>query len=118
MIGGGFSDDAFRERVTYMVDRVAGSNPDRPVACITLYPHFRDFDSEAEAADKSARFRDILRAVVSESNHPNVTLIEGPEILADPGGLTVDLIHPGDLGMIQMGECLARRLAKILENRS
>ena len=118
VIGGGFSDDAFRERVTYMVDRVSGSNPDRPVACITLYPHFRDFGGEAEAADKSARFRDILRAVVSESNHPNVTMIEGPEILADPGGLTVDLIHPGDLGMIQMGECLARRLAKILENRS
>ncbi len=118
MISGGFSDEAFRERVTYMVDRVAGSNLDRPVVCITLYPHFRDFGGEAEATAKSARFRDILRAVVSESNHPNVKLIEGPEILADLGGLTVDLLHPGDLGMIQMGERLAHRLATLLVNRS
>ena len=47
--------------------------------------------------------------------YPNVTLIEGPDLLADIGGLTTDLIHPGDLGMIQMGENLAKRLGAMVE---
>ena len=114
MIGGGFSDDEFRERVAYMIDRVAGSDPSRPVACITIYPHFRDFADEPEAADRSERFRGILREAVAGLKHSNVTLIEGPELLTDPAGLTVDLIHPGDLGMIQMGENLAKRLSALL----
>tara|TARA_Y100000588_G_scaffold309722_1_gene334882 strand:- start:4722 stop:4859 length:138 start_codon:yes stop_codon:yes gene_type:complete len=43
-------------------------------------------------------------------------LIEGPDLLADIGGLTTDLIHPGDLGMIQMRQELAKRLEKLLES--
>jgi hypothetical protein len=43
-----------------------------------------------------------------------VHLVEGPEILRDPGGLTVDLIHPADNGMIQMGENLAQVIAELL----
>ena len=117
MIGGGFSVEAFRERVDYMVHTVAGSNPRRPVACITLYPHFRDFcaDQPKEMVEKSAAFRQVLREVVAACPHPNVRLIEGPELLADIGGLTVDLIHPGDCGMIQMGERLAGRLNEFLK---
>jgi len=30
------------------------------------------------------------------------------------GGLTVDLIHPGDHGMIEMGENIARQLKTLL----
>lgn len=114
MIGGGFSDDEFRERVTYMVDRVAGAHPEKPVACITLFPHFRDFADTPEAADHSERFRQILRESVAGLKRENVRLLEGPELLQDVGGLTVDLIHPGDLGMIQMGEKLAERLREML----
>ena len=36
-------------------------------------------------------------------------LLEGPEILTDVTGLTSDLIHPADEGMIQMGRGLAER---------
>ena len=61
MIGGGFSDDEFRSRIRYMIEQVAGKHPDRPVACITLYPHFRDFGGDPEAANHSDRFRQILR---------------------------------------------------------
>jgi len=40
----GFSPDSFYDRVSYMVNAVSGSDISRPVACITLYPHFRDFE--------------------------------------------------------------------------
>jgi len=117
MIGAGFSDAEFRDRTSYFVNTVAGANPKRPFACITIYPHFRDFAAEDPAwVDHSERFREIYREVVQACPHPKVVLIEGPDLLADIGGLTTDLIHPGDLGMIQMGQELAKRLEKLLES--
>lgn len=38
----------------------------------------------------------------------------GPEILTDIEGLTADLIHPGDHGMIAMGQALAARLEPLI----
>lgn len=45
---------------------------------------------------------------------PNTHLVEGPEILRGYGGLTCDLIHPADGGMIEMGENLARVLQPLV----
>jgi len=112
MIGGGFSLDEFYERVSYMVNTVAGSNTGRPVACITIYPHFRDMNAAAAAAGKGTpdEYRQKLRDALAACPHPNAHLIEGPHILTDIAGLTPDLIHPADNGMIEMGERLAQRL--------
>lgn len=41
-------------------------------------------------------------------------LIEGPDVLTDIGGLTTDLIHPADNGMINMGGNLASRLEALV----
>ena len=118
MIGAGFSLDAFYERVSYMVDTVAGADTRRPVACITIYPHCRDFDPRfTSPQDKGTaeEYRQRLRDAVRACPHPNVHLLEGSEILSDITGLTGDLVHPGDLGMIQMGENLAVRLKPLVE---
>lgn len=115
MIGAGFSLEDFGARVRYLVNTVAGADPSRPVLCVTIYPHGRDFFGK-NAPDKGTpeEYRQALRDVVAACPHPKVYLVEGPEVLADVGGLTTDLIHPGDFGMIQMGETLAARLAAVL----
>lgn len=113
----GFTPAEFRDRVSYMVNTVAGSNVNRPVACLTLYRYFGDReihpDSHGEPG-KADVFREILRDVVARCPHPNVYLFEGREMLADYGGLMSDLIHPSDDGMIQMGENIARRLLPLV----
>jgi lysophospholipase L1-like esterase len=117
MMAGRFSLEEFYARVSYMVNRVTGSNTDRPVACITIFPHFRDFGEQfANEADlgTSEEFREALRRAARECPHPNVHLIEGADILTDLGGFTPDLIHPADNGMINMGENLARKLKALL----
>jgi len=114
---GGFTREVFRERVSYMVNTVAGADTTRPVACITIYPYAADFEDASDpesSAAKAPAFRQILRDAVAECPHPNVHLIEGSDILTDFGGLTCDLVHPADNGMIQMGENLARRLRPLL----
>jgi hypothetical protein len=111
MIGAGFTPDEFYQRASYMVNAVAGANPNRPVMCVTIFPHGRDFfGAGPEAKAPPETYRQKLRDAVAHCPHPNVHLAEGADILTDPGGLTTDLVHPGDLGMIQMGENLAARL--------
>jgi len=117
MIGAGFSLDEFYERVSYMVNTVAGSNTERPVACITIYPHQRDFGDQFNSPNQKAKpeeYRQKLREAVQACPHPNAYLLEGPDILTDIGGLSADLIHPADNGMIQMGENLARKLRELI----
>lgn len=111
---GEFSLEAFSERVSYMVNTVAGADTRRPVACITLYPYFDDLDTQDRKAHATGRRRS-LRDAVAACPHPNVHLFEGPDILSDLGGLTPDLIHPADNGMIQMGENLARKLRPLVD---
>jgi len=115
---GSFTTEQFHERVSYMVNTVAGADTSRPVACITIYPHVRDFGEQfAISEDKgdTGEFRRALAQAVEACPHPNAHLIEGPEILTDIAGLTPDLVHPSDNGMIQMGENLARRLRPLAE---
>ena len=118
MMGAGFTQEIFRERVRYVVGKVAGDNPRKPVFCISIYPHFRDWIPDWPGTPEGVTgdaFRRILEEVVKEIGTPNLHFIPGPEILTDIGGLSADQIHPSDFGMIEMGENLARRMRVVVE---
>ena len=117
MIGAGFALSEFRDRTRYLVERVAGSNGSRPVAAITIYPYFGDdavMGPLSEWKGTPGEYRQVLRDVVSEAGLPNLHLIEGEEIMDDITGLTCDLLHPADNGMIGMGKNLADHLGGLL----
>jgi len=114
MIGAGFSPAAFRERVDYLIHRVAETRADRPVVCIPVLPHFRDnllaITKGNDAIDPEP-FRRELRFAVADCDLDNVHIVDGGEILRDITGLTADLLHPSDHGMIE----IAQRLGPVLE---
>jgi len=113
----GFPLSTFSERVSYMVNKVAGADVNRMVACITLYPYYRDFGIEPPDqvfGGRPDQYRQALREAVAACPYSNVRLIEGREILTDMAGLTADLIHPGDNGMIEMGRNLAEKVKPLL----
>ncbi|AEH37262.1 SGNH/GDSL hydrolase family protein [Halopiger xanaduensis] len=115
---GTFSADEFRERAARMVECVASAHPEKPVVPITIFRNGWDVSqgaSESGDADECERFREELRAVVDQTPHDNVHLLEGPELLPTIEGLTTDLVHPGDNAMITMGEHLAAELEALLE---
>ncbi|MDI6741313.1 MAG: SGNH/GDSL hydrolase family protein [Smithella sp.] len=108
-----FSPKDFSERVNYMIDKIAKSNENRPVICITLKPYYGDYIK----SKKPDVYRDLLRNAVKNSSHKNVYLVEGPELMPDvAGGLCSDLIHLGDYGMMQIGMNLAEKLEPILQS--
>ncbi len=113
----GFPLDEFRRRVEYLIHTVGSARPARPIAGITLLPFHRDCIVDAPASPSrvpAEAFRQCLREAVTRCGLPNVHLIEGPELLRNLGGLTMDLIHPSDHGMIEIAQNLALRLQPLL----
>ena len=117
----GFKLEEFRKRVEYMVNTVTGADTTRPVACITLYPYYRDFglsERGPEYGGMPEEYRQILRETVEKCPNPNAYLVEGPELLTDIGGLTADIIHPSDNAMIEIGYKLAGKLRALEDMRT
>jgi len=78
----GFPLDEFSRRVSHMVNTVAAQNHGRPVACVTLYPYFRDFGIEDEGSQcggTAEEYRQALRDAVAACLHPSAHLVEGPK---------------------------------------
>ncbi|MBC2715917.1 MAG: hypothetical protein HF978_11470 [Desulfobacteraceae bacterium] len=108
----------FYERASYMINTICRSNPRRPVICITLFPYSREFgDSFIGMEDKGSPddYREALHKAVQDCPCENVYLLEGSEVLNNVGGLSSDLLHPGDQGMIFMGENLARQINPLIK---
>jgi len=77
--------------------------------------HFDRFYHQREGPPRVFQTRNRLgRASVQNCPCENVYLFEGSDILQDIGGLSPDLLHPGDQGMIFMGENLARKIKPLI----
>lgn len=110
MIDAGFALNEFAARTSYMIRALACAQPERPVFCITLFPYFRDFSpafEDAKFKGTPEQYRDVLRQVIRDLSLPNVILVEGNNLLRQIDGLSPDLLHPADNGMIQIAEHLA-----------
>ena len=117
MIGAGFTVEEFRGRARYLVGKIAGAHSQKPVFVISIYPFFGDWaDLQPNARAKPDEFRDALQEVVNSLGFRNLHFIPGSKVLTDMGGLMVDMIHPGDLAMINMGENLANQIRPILDS--
>lgn len=110
---GGFSVEAFSERARTMVTLVAESKPEAPVLCTSILPHRGDW---GEGREKSAAFREALRGICDEAPL-NVSYVDGPAALTHLDGLTEDMLHPSDHGMLEVGTFLADFLGKVTEGR-
>ncbi|NOU67101.1 lipase [Paenibacillus sp. LMG 31461] len=100
----------FRDRVSYLLDRVITMHPYDPIFITTIYPNKSTFlkDGDNLLAVREMEFNEVLREYAARKNHPYLYVIEGSDVLTDFSSLTADLIHPSDYGHIRMGEHLAK----------
>ena len=110
---GGFSPGAFAERAEAFVNTIAAAHPEKPIACVTLFPYFDDVTASGDSEHAEA-YREALRTVVEESPHENLSLVDGPDLIP-LSGLTADLLHPGDDGMGAIGAGLSRHLRAVTD---
>ncbi len=113
MAGTGFSVEQFKERARYMIDTLAASHPDAPIFCISLFPYGTG-DLWSNNVPRTQSFRDALHAVVQASGHDNVHFVSGPDLLHFTG-LSADLLHPSDHGMIEIANQLSARIRRVLD---
>jgi hypothetical protein len=99
----------FARRVARFIETVASARPDKHIFCIDL---FTNHDDVSGGATKTAAFRRIVKQCVAVSGRSHVRHLNGRRLLMAPGGLTTDLVHPSPQGMEDMGERLARALAR------
>ena len=104
--------DEFACRVARFIETVASANPEKPIICIDL---FTNDDDVAGGASVTSRFRRVVKQAVAVCGHRHVHYLNGRRLLASAGGLSTDLVHPSPQGMEDIGERLARALARILQ---
>lgn len=110
MLNQGVTGEEFYSKASYMINKIARNNPDKPITCIGLFPYHEDKGikhPEKFLASTTEEYRGIVKTIVEEAGHPNLYYIDGRNLLKDFCGLSADLLHPGNLGMIQIGENLA-----------
>jgi len=108
MANRGFTVEQFRERARTLVTTVAKAHPDKPVACITLFPYHADLQHTGDR-ERARAYRNALATVVEGCEAGRVTVVDGSD-LTPATGLTTDLLHPGDAGMEAIADGVARHL--------
>ena len=113
---GSFPIEQFQKRVGGLIDKLAKSHPDAPIVCISLFPFGTGDLWGAQKAGTQER-RDALAEIVKASGHANVHFVSGPELLSF-SGLSPDMLHPTDQGMIEIATKLAPRIRAILDKKT
>lgn len=118
MLNQGVSVEEFKDKARYMVQRIACAHPNKPLICIGLFPSFADLgwswpDREVNATSSS--YREALRGIVQNCGYARVYYVDGRDLLDSWQGLSHDLLHPGNSGMIRIGERLASFMRPLLD---
>ena len=113
---GSFPIEQFQKRVGGLIDKLATSHPDAPIVCISLFP-FGTGDLWGAQKTGTQERRDALAEIVKASGHANVHFVSGPELLSF-SGLSPDMLHPTDQGMIEIATKLAPRIRAILDKKT
>lgn len=103
--------DKFHAAVAHFVSTIASAHPDKHLFCIDLFTNDDDFRDQPKFA---IGFRDAVKQIAGKFNSPRVHYVDGRDILRDPGGLQVDMVHPNDNGMFEMGSNLAALIGRKL----
>lgn len=98
-----WEESKIRERVTGILTTVAGANPDKPIFVISPFYHCGEtFDKN----DRTHIWRSLISEIVKKLDFPNVTYINGFDLLGEIENMSADFIHPNIYGMTQIAERL------------
>ena len=106
-----WTEDKILERVTNTIRQVAGRNRKKPVIVISPFYHCGDDFDENRCA---AKWRRLIEQVVNELDYPNVTYINGLDIIGDMSFMSADEVHPNIYGVQQIADRLTERIGKLL----
>jgi lysophospholipase L1-like esterase len=111
-----WNDEKITDRVTNLLRQIAGRNQDKPIFVISPFYHCRDdFDKEKHVC--SERWRKRVGEIVAELNYPNVTYINGIDVLGDMSYMSADEIHPNIYGVQRIADVLTDKIRATLDDQ-
>lgn len=108
---------SFSEIAKEMIMAIAKKSPQKPVFCISLLPSCMDIGfrwPERNPTSTADEYRRVIQTIVEEANLSNLHYIDGKQLISNLTGLSHDLLHPSDHGMIEIGEKLAKLIRPLL----
>ena len=106
-----WEEEKIYDRVENTLRQIAGRNPEKPIFVISPFYYGDEF---LKGCPGGTRWRKIIPEVVSKLNYPNVTYIDGLDLLGDISGMSGDLIHPNIYGVQQIADRLTAIYRKVL----
>lgn len=102
-------------RVTNTIQQVAGRNIDKPVFIISPFYHCGD---DYQEGDRASIWRRCIEEIVKELNYPNVTYINGLDILDNMAYMSADGVHPNIYGVQRIADRLTRIIGDSLTRKA
>lgn len=103
-----FPEDMIYDRVRNILQQVAGNNPTKPVFVISPF----HCPNDLEGGTKAVRWRQIIAEVIDQKQYPNVTYINGMDILGDVSWFAADGLHPSCYGHQKIAQDLYQIIHK------
>ena len=111
----GWDDEKINERVENIIREVAGRNPDKEVFVISpFYYCGEDFDNDKNPD----RWRKLIPEIVERLKFPNVTYINGYDVLDDMYYMSADEVHPNVYGVQRIADVLTEMIRKRLNEKN
>lgn len=107
----GRAESDIYESVGYMIDKVAGDNPDKHIFCIS--PIFCCEDIKGSESPK--RWRRIIGELVEKYNSPYVHYVNGLSLMDGAWGLSGDFVHPAPIGVRGIAKNLIAEIEKYID---
>ena len=100
------------KRAGNMIRQVAGRNPGKQVFVVSpFYCGAEDLDHDT----RPALWRRVLKKLTAEAGLPNVTYIDGLDVLDNISYMSADEVHPNIIGVARIEEQLAARIVPALK---
>lgn len=106
-----FPEEKVYDRVENILRQVVGRNPDKPFFVVSPFLAPNDWASDGENGRK---WRRIIPEVVEKLNYPNLTYINGRDILNDIGLFAADGLHPSVYGHMEIAKNMYERVKEVI----
>lgn len=106
-----WEDEKIIARVENILRQVAGRNAEKPVFVISPFYHCGD---DFKAQDNAKNWRRLIGAITARLGYPNLTYVNGMEVLDHMAYMSADEVHPNIYGVQRIADVLTARIRAVI----
>jgi len=105
-----WEEEKIYQRVENILKTVAGRNAGKPIFVISPFYYCGD---DFSGNDNAKNWRKIIEEIVKKRNYPNVTYINGMDVISDMSYMSADEVHPNIYGVQRIADVLTEKIKTV-----